>query len=283
MAIDLPYCGRFAPTPSGPLHFGSLVAAVASYLDAQAHHGKWLVRIEDVDKPRAVTGADSIILRQLEAFGLHWDGEVMYQSQRDEAYRAALSQLQSKHLCYYCTCTRKQIKARGPYYTGYCRDKQRSAENAAIRILNDRPIANFYDRWQGEVNIEPNFAAEDFVLFRRDQLYTYQLAVVVDDIAQGVTDLVRGVDLLTPTAWQLTLWQQFEARQPRLMHVPLALDVNGRKLSKQNHAPALDTTHPKEQLSRAVAFLGLGEVDTGNDISQLLAEASQAWAAKYLS
>lgn len=283
MATDLPYCGRFAPTPSGPLHFGSLIAAVASYLDAKAHHGKWLVRIEDVDKPRAVAGADSIILKQLEACGLHWDDEVLYQSQRDDVYAAALAQLQERKLCYYCTCTRKQIKARGPYYTGYCRDKNRAAENAAIRFCNDQPIDHFTDRWQGAVAIEPAFAAEDFVLYRRDQLYTYQLAVVIDDIEQGVTDLVRGVDLLTPTAWQLTLWQQFTTRQPRLMHVPLALDANGRKLSKQNHAPALRTKDIRAQLNAAFRFLGLPDVDVGNDTAQMLEQASIAWAAKYLS
>lgn len=283
MANDLPYCGRFAPTPSGPLHFGSLIAAVASYLDAKAHHGKWLVRIEDVDKPRAVDGADSIILKQLEAFGLHWSDEVLYQSQRDDAYAAALAQLQERELCYYCTCTRKQIKRRGPYYTGFCRNKNRTADNAAIRFCNDQPIDHFTDRWQGSVAIDSAFAAEDFVLYRRDQLYTYQLSVVVDDIEQGVTDLVRGVDLLTPTAWQLTLWQQFTTRQPRLMHVPLALDANGRKLSKQNHAPALSNRNIREQLNEAFRFLGITDIDTGNDTTQMLEQASSAWAAKYLS
>lgn len=283
MATDLPYCGRFAPTPSGPLHFGSLIAAVASYLDAKAHQGKWLVRIEDVDKPRSVPGADTLILKQLEAFGLHWDDEVIHQAQRDDVYAAALTQLQQRDLCYYCTCTRKQIKARGPYYTGFCRDKKRSAENAAIRFCNDQPVEHFTDRWQGEVAIEPAFAAEDFVLYRRDQLFTYQLAVVVDDIEQGVTDLVRGVDLLTPTAWQLTLWQQFTSRTPRLMHVPLALDGNGRKLSKQNHAPALSKNGIRSQLAEAFRFLGLTEIDAGNDTAQMLEQASAVWAAKYLS
>lgn len=282
MAADLPYCGRFAPTPSGPLHFGSLIAAVASYLDARAHQGSWLVRIEDVDKSRAVAGADRTILQQLQAFGLYWDGEVIYQSQRDEAYRDALRELQEKALCYYCTCTRKQVKARGPFYTGYCRNKNRSAVNAAIRFKNDAPVTHLKDRWQGQVNIEPQFAAEDFVLFRRDQLFTYQLAVVVDDLAQGVTDIVRGVDLLTPTAWQLALWQELSGRQPRLMHVPLALDANGRKLSKQNHAPPLNTQEPRVQLGLALRFLGLEAIDMGNDVSQILTEACHVWTAKHL-
>ncbi|WP_258241055.1 tRNA glutamyl-Q(34) synthetase GluQRS [Pseudidiomarina homiensis] len=283
MASALPYCGRFAPTPSGPLHFGSLIAAVASYLDAKAHQGKWLVRIEDVDKPRAVAGADTIILKQLETFGLHWDGEVLYQSRRDAAYGAALRQLQERKLCYYCTCTRKQIKTRGPYYTGYCRTKNRSADNAAIRFCNDQPVTQFIDRWQDEVVIEPAFAAEDFVLYRRDQLYTYQLAVVVDDIEQGITDLVRGADLLTPTAWQLTLWQQLSTRRPRLMHVPLALDASGRKLSKQNHAPALASNEIRRQLQEAMQFLGITDIDAGNSVAQMLQQATDVWAAKYLS
>lgn len=283
MAAELPYCGRFAPTPSGPLHFGSLIAAVASYLDAKAHQGRWLVRIEDVDKPRAVAGADQTILKQLETFGLMWDGDILYQSQRNETYRAALQELQQRELCYYCTCTRKQIKARGPYYTGYCRDRNRAAANAAIRFKNDQPCCEFFDRWQGKVVIEPAFAAEDFVLYRRDQLFTYQLAVVIDDIEQGVTDLVRGVDLLTPTAWQLTLWQQFSSRQPKLMHVPLALDEHGRKLSKQNHAPALCSAEPRKQLQEAFLFLGLHDIDAANRPEQMLEQATTAWAAKYLS
>ncbi|RUO69751.1 tRNA glutamyl-Q(34) synthetase GluQRS [Pseudidiomarina sediminum] len=282
MAAPLPYCGRFAPTPSGPLHFGSLIAAVASYLDAKAHHGRWLVRIEDVDKPRAVAHADTTILRQLEAHGLHWDGDILYQSQRDPIYQAAIETLTARGLCYYCTCTRKQIKARGAHYTGYCRDKHRSSEGAAIRFRNDRAVTAFQDAWQGEVHIPAEFAHEDFVLFRRDQLYTYQLAVVMDDIAQGVTDIVRGADLLTASSWQLTLWQQFTERQPRLMHVPLALDPEGRKLSKQNHAPALCDNKVPEQLAAAFAFLGLDAIELSDDPATMLAAATQQWATKYL-
>lgn len=282
MAASLPYCGRFAPTPSGPLHFGSLIAAVASYLDAKAHHGRWLVRIEDVDKPRAVVNADSIILRQLEAHGLHWDGPLLYQSERDTIYQAAIETLTARGLCYYCTCTRKQIKARGAHYTGYCRDKQRPREGSAIRFRNDNAITQFRDAWQGDVVIAPDFAHEDFVLYRRDQLFTYQLAVVMDDIEQGVTDIVRGADLLTASSWQLTLWQQFTERQPRLLHVPLALDPEGRKLSKQNHAPALSKSKVPQQLAAAFAFLGLAGIETTANTEQMLTAATQQWATKYL-
>ncbi|MGQ4277050.1 tRNA glutamyl-Q(34) synthetase GluQRS [Pseudidiomarina sp. E22-M8] len=283
MATRLPYCGRFAPTPSGPLHFGSLVAAVASYLDAKAHAGRWLVRIEDVDKPRAVPGAASTILTQLEQHGLHWDGEVWYQSQRDSAYQDALDQLHAQGLTYFCTCTRKQIKARGAHYTGYCRDRQRSATGSAVRFRNDHPTTQFSDRIQDHVSLDSMFAREDFLLFRRDQLYTYQLAVVVDDHAQGVTDIVRGADLLTATSWQLALWQQLSQRTPRFAHVPLALDPSGRKLSKQNHAPALNANNAAQQLRTAFEFLKLSGIEPVSSTTELLQQATTAWRAKYLS
>lgn len=283
MAAPSAYRGRFAPTPSGPLHFGSLVAAVASYLDAKAHQGQWLVRIEDVDKPRAVSGSATTILQQLHDHGLHWDGEVIYQSQRAPYYANALATLQQRGLTYFCSCTRKQIKARGPHYTGYCRDKKRRAEGNAVRFRNDHPCLQFNDRILGQVQLEPEFAAEDFVLFRRDQLYTYQLAVVVDDIAQGITDIVRGADLVTPTSWQLALWAELAPYQPRFAHVPLALDQFGNKLSKQNHAPALRADQVHQQLHDAFRFLGLSVSTKTTDIEQLLAAATAVWHAKYLS
>src|SRR5690554_1206158 len=222
------YCGRFAPTPSGPLHFGSLIAALASYLDARAQHGRWLVRIEDIDTPRAVAGADQIILEQLKQHELHWDDEIWYQSQRTAHYQHALTLLTERQLTYACNCSRKQIKARGPYYTGVCRDKKLTpSADTAIRFRNDAPILGFHDKLQGHIDIEPAFAAEDFVLFRRDGLFTYQLSVVIDDIEQGITDIVRGEDLLTATSWQINLWRQLGHPEPRFKHVPLALDSNG--------------------------------------------------------
>ncbi|EKE87454.1 tRNA glutamyl-Q(34) synthetase GluQRS [Idiomarina xiamenensis] len=251
------YCGRFAPTPSGPLHFGSLIAALGSYLDAKAHAGRWLVRIEDVDKPRAQDAAADTILMQLEQHGLHWDGEVIKQSQRDDLYQHYLQRLHTAGLTYRCDCSRRQIKANGLYYSGYCRHRSNVSEPYAIRFCNDQAELHFTDRYQGRVDLEPAFAREDFVLKRRDQLYAYQLAVVVDDIEQGVTDIVRGSDLLLPSSWQLSLWQQFTQQQPRLMHLPLALDPQGRKLSKQNHAPALDSSRISENLFQALQFLTL--------------------------
>lgn len=279
MEASSDYCGRFAPTPSGPLHFGSLVAALASYLDARANNGQWLVRIEDVDQPRAVAGADQIILEQLKQHELHWDGDIVYQSQRTDAYQRALEQLSAQHLTYRCECSRKQIKARGPYYTGVCRHKQLTDENTAIRFRNNNPVLSFVDDLQGDVTIDSAFAAEDFVLFRRDGLFTYQLAVVVDDIEQGITDIVRGEDLLTATSWQINLWQVFSKRLPHFKHVPLALDPQGRKLSKQNHAPALHDDQVIEQLVAAMRFLHLQPKQTAN-AAKLLSDAVVQWRTR---
>lgn len=273
------YRGRFAPTPSGPLHFGSLIAALASYLDARANHGQWLVRIEDIDIPRAVAGADQCILEQLKQHELHWDGEVWYQSQRTEVYHHALSELTERQLTYHCECTRKQIKQRGLFYTGVCRDKHIRAGNTAVRFRNDQPVTQFIDDLQGVVTIEPEFAAEDFVLYRRDGLFTYQLAVVIDDIEQGITDIVRGEDLLTPTSWQINLWRLFSNRLPQFKHVPLALDANGRKLSKQNHAPALSSDRIIEQLTAAMKFLQLQPLATQSAV-ELLSDAVTQWRTR---
>lgn len=284
MAVHTNYCGRFAPTPSGPLHFGSLVAALASFLDAKAHQGKWLVRIEDIDEPRAVAGADQVILEQLDQHGLHWDGEVLYQSQRVDRYQHALAQLHQQDLTYRCICTRREIKARGPYYTGVCRPhdySEQEAPRAAIRCKNDTPQLTFSDRLAGVVTIDPAFASEDFVLYRRDGLFTYQLAVVVDDIDQAITDIVRGADLLTATSWQLVLWNTLAERQPRFAHVPVVLDVKGRKLSKQNHAPALHANQTLAQLQQAAKFLGLGQLEATTR-ERFLDQAIVAWQAKYL-
>ncbi|WP_417659780.1 tRNA glutamyl-Q(34) synthetase GluQRS [Pseudidiomarina sp.] len=274
------YCGRFAPTPSGPLHFGSLLAALASYLDARACGGRWFVRIEDIDEPRAVSGADAIILEQLKQHELHWDGDVWYQSRRTDVYQAALQHLTDQQLTYRCECSRKQIKALGPFYTGICRDKNLTAGNTAVRFRNDYPVLSFNDGLRGHVDIERDFAAEDFVLFRRDGLFTYQLAVVIDDIEQGITDIVRGEDLLTASSWQLNLWRYFTERSPQFKHVPLALDEHGNKLSKQNHAPALEKDSVIAQLCAAMQFLGL-RPDKDLTPADLVASAVTQWRARY--
>ena len=272
------YRGRFAPTPSGPLHFGSLVAALASYLDAKAHGGEWLVRIEDVDKSRAVTGADSVILEQLEQHHLFWDATVIYQSQRDERYADIIAGLD--HHSYSCDCSRRQIRARGPCYDGHCRLRQPRSTPYAIRFKNDTPITHFDDRWLGGITPDSDCVKEDFILRRRDHLFAYQLAVVVDDIEQGITDIVRGEDLLQPSFWQLTLWQHFAKSQPRMMHVPLAINDTGRKLSKQNHAPPIDSANAVNNLAKAAVHLGLAPIEAVN-ADDLLKKATVLWRKKW--
>jgi len=275
------YRGRFAPTPSGPLHFGSLVAALGSFLDARAHHGKWLVRIEDVDKTRAVAEADRQILDQLEAHGLVWDEPVIYQSQRDTTYADVLDSI-LEHT-YACDCSRKQIRAHGHYYNGHCRTRQPRPAPYAIRFKNDNPHTHLFDRRHQRVEAEIEFAQEDFILRRRDGLFAYQLAVVVDDLEQGITDIVRGSDLLIPSFWQATLWQTLGGRTPRWLHLPLVTGVDGRKLSKQNHAPAIDSTQAIANLAAAAEVLSLqiGSAKDYDSVDSLLEAAVQQWQSQW--
>lgn len=277
------YRGRFAPTPSGPLHLGSLVAAVGSYLDAKAHHGEWFVRIEDVDKPRTVAGAADTILNQLEAHDLQWDGSVLYQSQRDPVYQHQLEQLRETSLLYQCDCSRRAIRARNDHYDGYCRSRQPRSAPYALRFVNNKPITDFDDRAHGLLTDHSASASEDFVLKRRDGLYAYQLAVVVDDIAQGITDIVRGSDLITPSFWQLTLWQQFTGKQPKMMHLPLILNDDGRKLSKQNHAPPIDSRQASHNLLIALEYLDihLEPELRRSSTAEILPLALQSWRKKW--
>jgi glutamyl-Q tRNA(Asp) synthetase len=293
------YIGRFAPSPSGPLHAGSLVAALASYLDAHAHGGTWLLRIEDIDAPRTVTGADRLIMRQLRTLGLQWDGEVMWQSQRDAAYRQAFDRLMARGLIYGCACTRREIienhatleRTRGTQqalldgerpYVGTCRNglpPGRQARAWRLRVPDGRET--FTDRWLGVQRQDVAQAVGDFVLRRADGMWAYQLAVVVDDAAQGVTDIVRGADLLSSTARQRVLARLLGVTPPRVMHVPLVLDpATGLKLSKQNHAPALDLSRPVEQLAHAWRALGFGPI-AADTPDRFLAEAVSQWARRY--
>ena len=274
------YRGRFAPSPSGPLHFGSLLAALGSYLDARAHGGAWLVRIEDIDPPREMPGADSLILRQLETFGLHWDEEVLYQSARLPAYEAKLEQMRQEGAAYHCACTRKRVKSIGGHYDNHCRALDLPAEGSAVRFAHRRPIPSFADLRLGRVELEPPWDQEDFVVRRRDGLVAYQLAVVMDDIEQGITHVVRGIDLLETTGWQLALYRHWRQAPPAHLHLPLALDANGHKLSKQNHAPALNTDEPQAELSRALTGLKLkppAEL-AGAPAPELLAWAVPRWS-----
>ncbi|TCQ72020.1 glutamyl-Q tRNA(Asp) synthetase [Raoultella ornithinolytica] len=252
---DSRYTGRFAPSPSGELHFGSLIAALGSYLQARAKNGIWHVRIEDIDPPREVPGAADTILRQLERYGLHWDGDVLWQSQRHEAYREHLAWLHEQGLCYYCTCTRARIHAVGGIYDGHCRDLRLPAQDAALRIRQTRPVLEFYDQLRGTLIADEPLAREDFIIHRRDGLFAYNLAVVVDDRFQGVSEIVRGADLIEPTVRQISLYQHFGWQAPDYLHLPLALNAEGNKLSKQNHAPALPEGDPRPEIIRALMFL----------------------------
>lgn len=256
------YIGRFAPTPSGPLHFGSLIAAVGSYLDAHAHHGLWKLRIDDVDKPREVPGATDAILRALEAFGFEWEGPVCYQSRRLDAYEAALEQLQQQAQLYACACSRREISEQsshgsyGPIYPGTCRNGlQPDQIPRALRCLTSAEPVCLEDRLQGHYCQYLESEIGDFVVRRADNIIAYQLATVIDDNAQGITDIVRGVDLLDSTPRQIHLQQLLGMDTPHYMHLPIAVNANHEKLSKQTHARAIDPRHCVEQLVKVMDFL----------------------------
>jgi glutamyl-Q tRNA(Asp) synthetase len=264
------YVGRFAPSPTGPLHFGSLLAALASWLDARAAGGRWLLRIEDLDKPREQPGAVDAILAQLDAFGLHWDGPVVYQSARSGLYRAALERLERAGMTYWCGCSRREIadsaltygSAGGPVlspdgarvYPGTCRQGLRQGSKPrAIRVRTGPEPVRFADRLQGAIEQSVEREVGDFILQRADGVVAYQLAVVVDDAEQGVTDVVRGDDLLDSTARQIHLQRLLGVPLPRYLHIPVAVTASGDKLSKQTQAPNADPA----DLARALAFLGM--------------------------
>jgi glutamyl-Q tRNA(Asp) synthetase len=263
------YRGRFAPSPTGPLHFGSLIAAVGSYLEARTHNGEWLVRMEDVDTPRTISGAAENILHCLAAFGMTWDGEVMYQSTRAAAYHDALTQLHARGVLYGCACTRREIAdsaihgIEGPIYPGTCRDGLpaghvvRLARATRLRTngTQNARIA-FDDAVQGAITQDVEHAVGDFVVARADGLIAYQLAVVVDDAAQGITDIVRGADLLDSTPRQILLQRLLKLPTPRYAHLPVAVNAQGEKLSKQTLAPPLNPQQPSPHLVAALRFLG---------------------------
>jgi glutamyl-Q tRNA(Asp) synthetase len=258
-----PYRGRFAPSPSGRLHFGSLVTALGSLLDARAHGGEWLVRMEDLDPLREQPGAADDILRTLEAFGFAWDGPVLYQSRRGEAYREALAELVRQGAAYPCACSRKEVAAggregaEGPIYAGACRAGPRPGRDRhAWRVrTHGRPIG-FLDRCRGALTQVLEEEVGDFVVLRVDGLFAYQLAVVVDDAWQGVSQVVRGADLLLSTPRQIYLQGLLGLPTPGYLHLPLVLDEAGRKLSKQSRARPVDPRHPMPALLAAWAFLG---------------------------
>ncbi|SFB81684.1 tRNA glutamyl-Q(34) synthetase GluQRS [Pseudoalteromonas denitrificans] len=272
------YRGRFAPSPSGPLHFGSLVAALASFLDAKSHLGQWLVRIEDIDTPRTVKGASDLILSTLDAYGLHWDEHITYQSAQLDFYQTHLEKLFDESQLYACQCTRKQIKALGGIYNNACRKLELPTINQAIRIKQNSPVLKFNDLIQNKVSVNTSFATEDYIIKRRDGLFAYQLVVVLDDIHQGITHIVRGADLLEPTVRQMSLFNVYNENIPLFAHVPLAVAEPGFKLSKQNYAPAIDITKPQLALFDALRFLGQAPIP---ELLHFKVEEIIAWAISH--
>lgn len=250
------YIGRFAPTPSGHLHFGSLVAALASYLDARAVGGRWLLRMEDLDPPREMPGAQAAIVQSLQRYGFEWDGDMQRQSDRHATYEKVIENLLQAGLAYACTCSRKQLEPYPGAYPGFCRDASHPRENAAIRLRVPNREDRFIDRVQGEYTQHLGRDVGDFVIRRRDGLFAYQLAVVLDDAWQGVTDVVRGADLLDSTPRQLYLQELLGLPQPRYLHVPLIIQPDGHKLGKRYRSPPLDAGVAAPQLLRALRTLG---------------------------
>ena len=256
------YIGRFAPSPTGPLHFGSLVAALASYRAARSAGGKWLLRMEDLDQPREQPGAADDILRALDKLGLTWDGPVTYQSTRLERYRAVLDDLARRGFAYPCACTRRELEDSAlaidgsRIYPGTCRRGLAPGKAArSVRVRTHGAPIGFADAVQGWLEQRVETEVGDFVLLRADRIPAYQLAVVVDDLDQGITDVVRGADLLDSTARQIHLQRLLGARTPRYAHVPVVVNAAGEKLSKQTGARPLDLSDPQAELARARRFL----------------------------
>ena len=315
--MPAPYCGRFAPSPTGPLHAGSVAAALASWLDARAHQGRWLVRIEDIDPPRCPAGTDQIILQQLSALGLQPDAPPVWQSQRQTGYENALAQLKRDGWTYPCSCTRKELEqawqAQGLTHTrhqerpypGLCRTGLHQKLERSTRFHLEKFIENYkkihsnqaqqapffidsthgvhwQDRRQGPQSQHPAQVCGDFVLRRADGLWAYQLAVVVDDADQGITHVVRGADLSDNTPRQLLLQAALGLPHPQYLHTPLVTLPNGEKLSKQHGAPAVDTQQPLATLLAAARFLGLPA--PANHFSQIcLSDALHHWVQAWRS
>jgi len=278
------YVGRFGPSPTGPLHFGSLVAAVGSYLQARSRGGRWLVRIEDLDPPREVPGAAGEILATLERLGFEWDGDVACQSRRSEHYEAALAALAARGAVYECSCSRKDATVaaagdRGSVYPGTCRNGARvGAVPTAVRVRTQPITIEVHDRLQGTLAQQLERDVGDFVVRRRDGWFAYQLAVVVDDHLQGVTEVVRGSDLLDSTPRQHYLQSLLNMPHPQYVHLPVVLAADGRKLSKQNGAAPISQKSPAHALHSALTFLHQHPPEELRDERDL--DAIWAWAVK---
>jgi len=268
MATLEPYRGRFAPSPTGPLHFGSLIAAVGSYLQARHCHGEWLIRIDDIDPPREQKGASKDILKTLEDFGFEWDAEVLYQSTRQRHYQEAVDELIGQSKAYFCSCSRKSILQKIEHrkeqsdivYPGFCRNrslqKSESSTNLSTRLLSNKEPITFIDKHLGKQKFDIEKEIGDFILQRRDGYFSYHLASGIDDAEQGITEVVRGSDLLKCTPCQILVQQALELKTPQYCHLPIAINETGQKLSKQNHATAINSENSVVLLHKTLKFLG---------------------------
>lgn len=275
------YRGRFAPSPTGPLHFGSLVAALASYLEARKHNGQWYVRIEDLDPLREPPEATGQILRSLDAHGLIADEAVRFQSRRHHAYQAAIEHLLATGDTYRCICSRKELQQHRGHHPHGCRERHASAGERpyAIRFALNDELCHWHDELLGHQTQTVRAELDDPVILRKEGFYAYQLAVVVDDIDQGITDVVRGSDLLDMTAQQQQIYRALKAVPPRWLHIPVILNAQGQKLSKQSHAPALDDERPAENLVQALTALGQTPPDSliNTSVEQILEWGTDHW------
>lgn len=289
MTASPTYVGRFAPSPTGKLHLGSLFSALASYLDARAHQGQWRVRMEDLDPPREQPGAAQSILDTLERFGLEWDDNVWFQSQRSAQYESAIEQLLENGQAFFCTCSRKQIAESGGHHHSACCRSNRPPlpppdRPYAIRVqVNDTPV-QFLDRLQGQQIANLNQMGGDFVIKRKEGLYAYHLAVTIDDAAQGITHVVRGCDLLTSTFCHRHLQAILALPSPTYAHVPILINEQGQKLSKQNLAAPIDQIPPISGLLLCLHLMGLTPPKTlkNGPLQMLLEWATEEWTLSRL-
>lgn len=279
--------GRFAPSPTGPLHFGSLVCALASYLDVKSLGGQWLVRIEDLDPPREVAGSSDQILTQLEAHGLHWDGIVLYQSTRLDAYQDVLSRLQHQQLAYHCECSRKRLTSLNGIYDNHCRHLKLSGDENATRlsVIPESSLISFHDQIVGSNAHDLGLESGDFIIKRRDGLFSYQLAVTVDDQFQGITHVMRGSDLLDSTPKQILLQQYLGYRRPTYAHLPIAVNSEGQKLSKQTQATSLIAGNEVHNCWQALHWLSQSPPSELQEctLNELHKWASENWAPEKIT
>ena len=271
--------GRFAPSPTGPLHLGSLLAATASYLDARIHDLAWLIRFDDLDAPRSQPGAEDLILRALEAHGLRWDASIIRQSENVDAYQAALAELAAMGLLFYCNCSRRSV-AQKPVYPGTCRHRTSVTTNCAVRILVDDAVTEFDDLVRGFQREALARTSGDFIVQRRDGIIAYQLATAVDDGSPEIDRVIRGNDLLGTTGRQTFLMSKLGLQPPVYGHIPVLVNAAGQKLSKQAHAKPLGNDDPEANLRRVLSYLGLPEDEesTGCGCEALLEQATESWS-----